>query len=402
MLLFFSVLGVFLSSILIYFNARNNKTTLYLGLFFFFLSLYSLFQYILLYSKSVQLISLFLFNIAIVSSPLYLIGPMLYWYFRSVLTDDSRLMRKDLWHLLPMIIYFIAALPHSFVPWNEKVEVARTLVQNPEFMQSYRATLLSWILPAEVEYLSRPLLVLGYTLWSAGLFINYLLKAKATSVFSRQQFMKKWLFIFLGFLLVLEITQILQISRGFKLDFSEFYFHFNVIRLISVSGLIGLLVTPFFFPSILYGMPRLPVPEPEPAKEGKTENLLTENISKTQLRLENSYLNSIGHKVDSYMTESKPYLQPELNLSQVSVQTSVPIHHLGYYFKEVKKKPFHDYRNEWRVDHAKKLIAEGKINQMTLEAIGLSSGFSNRNAFRIAFQRVEGVTPADYSSSYSN
>jgi AraC-like DNA-binding protein len=396
MLLFLSMLGIFLSAILLFFNARENRLTLFLGLFFLFLSLYSLYQYILLYSKSVFLISLFLFNIAIVSSPLYLIGPMLYWYIRSVLTDNAKLTRRDFWHLVPMIIFFIAALPHAFVPWHEKVEAARTVVADAGFMGEYRATLLAKIFSPTLEYLTRPVLVLGYTLWSAGLFFNYLIRKESSLVLSKQHFMTKWLFLLLGFLLILEVSQMLLIIRAFKMDFSYLYFHINLLRILSSFGLTGLLITPFFFPSILYGLPRLPYSLTDTRKEENPEKLIPENIKK-QLHLENNYLDSLGQQVDVYMEKFKPYLQPELNLSQVSFHLGVPTHHLGYYFKEVKKQPFHDYRNKWRIKHAKKLIREGKNNEITLEAIGTLSGFTNRNAFRAAFQKLEGTSPAAYT-----
>jgi AraC-like DNA-binding protein len=399
MLLFISVLGILLSVILLYFNARNNKSTLYLGLFFLFLSLYSLYQYILIYSKSVMLVSLLLVNIAVLSSPLYLIGPLLYWYFRSILSDDSRLRRTDFWHVLPAAIFFISAMPHAFTSWPEKMEAARTLIENPDYIQIYKATILNRVFPVFIEFLSRPLLVLGYTLWSAGLFIHYLKLKTGSGVFSKQHFMKSWLWLLLGFLLVLEITQILLIIKGFEMHFSKLYFEINILRTISGSGLIGLLITPLFFPSILYGLPRLPKKLSVAGIAENEETLLPESYTKNQLRLEYSYLDTIGQKVDAYMEESKSYLRPELNLSYVSVQLGVPIHHLGYYFKEVKKRPFHDYRNEWRIKHAKKLIDEGKNNELTLEAIGKLSGFTNRNAFRTAFRKTEGKPPGEYTTS---
>lgn len=43
-------------------------------------------------------------------------------------------------------------------------------------------------------------------------------------------------------------------------------------------------------------------------------------------------------------------------------------------------------------------MKEGKNNEMTLEAIGLLSGFPNRDSFRTAFQRIEGLTPAVFIS----
>lgn len=403
MLLFLSILGIFLSVILLYFNARKNASTIYLGVFFMLLSLYGFYQYVLLYSKSVALVSLFLFNIAIISSPLYLIGPMLYWYIRSVLTDNSRLKRSDIWHLFPMIIFFIAAIPHLFIPWHEKIATARAVVVDPGFMVVYRATLLAKIFSPTLEYLTRPMLVLGYTLWSAGLFINYLIKKKVSIVFSKQHFMKKWLFLFLGFLLILEITQILLIIKAFEMHFSELFFAtLNVIRILSEVGLIGLLISPFFFPEILYGLPRFP----ESGLTSNTEKMASDQVSGNPERksnhLESNYIHYINQKADLCMMEAQPYLSPDFNLVKLSVQTQIPVHHLSYYFREEKKQHFNDYRNEWRIKHAKNLIRKGKANEFTLETIGLQSGFSSRNTFLTTFKKVEGITPSAFAAQIKN
>ena len=96
MLLFLSLLGFFLSLILLYFNSKKNSSSIYLGVFFLLVSHYGFCQYVLLFSKSVFLIELLLLGFAIVFPPLYLIGPVLYWYVRSVLTDNYRLKRKDI------------------------------------------------------------------------------------------------------------------------------------------------------------------------------------------------------------------------------------------------------------------------------------------------------------------
>jgi len=258
MLLFLSILGILLSVILLVFNARKNGSTVYLGIFFLLISLYGFYQYALLYSKSVLLVEILLVGFLVVFPALYLIGPMLYWYLRSVLTDNSHMKRNDIWHLLPMIIYFLAALPYTLVPLSDKVEAAIEVVKDVSYMQTYHATLIDRLFPVSAIYLSRPILVLGYTLWSAGLFINYMVKKKATEVLSKQQFMKKWLCLLLGFLLILEVTQILLIIKAFEMHFSDLYFTLNILRILSAFGLIGLIISPLFFPKILYGLPRMP------------------------------------------------------------------------------------------------------------------------------------------------
>ena len=398
MLLFLSILGFFRSLILLYFNARKNGSTIYLGIFFLLISLYGFYQYVLLYSKSVFLIEILLLGFVIVFPVLYLIGPMLYWYIRSVLTDNSCFKRKDIWHLLPMMIYFLSALPYIFVPFADKIQAATKVVKDVSYMLTYKATILDQIFSVSAIYLSRPILLLGYTLWSAALFINYLITKKSSEVLSKQHFMKKWLCLLLGFLLILEVTQIILIVKAFEMYFSDLFFALNVFRIFSAAGMIGLLISPFFFPAILYGLPRLPDStltvkneagntEPEPIGERKTNN-----------QYEAHYLNSIDRKANFYIQEHQPYLQPDFNLAQLSAQIHIPVHHLYYYFREEKKQHFNDYVNEWRINHAKNLIKEGLTKEHTLEAIGLISGFPNRNSFSATFRKVEGIPPKTYVS----
>ena len=173
MLLSLSLTGIFLSVILLFFNAGKNASTIYLGGFFFLVSLYGLTQYVLFNSKSIFLVAVFFINIGFLA---YLIGPMLFWYIRSVLTDNPRLKRRDLWHFLPMIIFLIISLPHIFIPWSEKIEIAVKLIDDPAFIAKYRGNILYAIFPTILIYLSRPILILCYILWSAGLFISYKLR----------------------------------------------------------------------------------------------------------------------------------------------------------------------------------------------------------------------------------
>jgi AraC-like DNA-binding protein len=323
---------------------------------------------------------------------------MLYWYVRSVLTDSAKLYPLDIWHFLPMGIYFIAAMPEGFLPWHEKVELATKAVEDPGFICVYQATLLTEIFPQVAVFLSRLLLILGYTLWSMGLLFIYLEREESSMVFSKQLFMKKWLFCLLGFVFVLVATQIPLVIKSFQLHFGEYYFTLKVIQGISVTGLIGLLISPFLFPSVLYGLPRIPELAQASETKIKDPSNQTESPKRNLFSFESDYLNSIEEKAVSYMEQHKPYLEPDCNLAYFSKLINIPAHHLAYYFREVKKQPFTDFRNEWRINHAKTLIKDGKANEITLEAIGLQSGFSSRNAFITDFKKIEGVSPGVFAS----
>jgi len=91
MQLIFSIIGIVLSTILLYFNARSNKSTIYLGLFFILVSTYSFIHFAIFSSGSIILIGIILVNFGFLT---YLIGPSLYLYIRSILEDDPRLKKR--------------------------------------------------------------------------------------------------------------------------------------------------------------------------------------------------------------------------------------------------------------------------------------------------------------------
>jgi AraC-like DNA-binding protein len=321
---------------------------------------------------------------------------MLFWYVRSILTDNPRLGKWDLLHFLPMVAFLAATIPYMLTPYSLKVEVAAKIVEDSMNLGKYNGTYI--IFPVIVTYLSRPVLILGYTLWSAGLFIRYLLKKGKSSVLSRQHFMAKWLSVLLVLLFIWIFSHFIIFLEFFTWSDIKIFYTLNVLQVLSGTGLIGLLISPFFFPGILYGLPRVPqgllTSEPDAAENDSSP----EKTNKHLLSFESDYLHSIGRKADFCMNELHPYLQPNFNLFKLSVLIDIPVHHLAYYFREEKKQSFNDFRNEWRLTHAKRLIREGKASELTMEAIGLLSGFSSRNTFLIAFKKAEGIAPAVYAA----
>ncbi|MCK9205087.1 MAG: helix-turn-helix domain-containing protein [Bacteroidales bacterium] len=397
MLLFLSLTGIFLSVILLSFNARKYTSSIYLGLFFFLVSMYGLIQYILVFSKSRLLVALVFVHPIFL---MYLVGPMLYWYVRSVLTDDSRLKKKDLWHLLPALIFLLSVIPYLFTPWAEKIENADLLIASISNLKTIHSSLLYNFIPQAVIFISRPALALCYTLASIVIFIRWAHQRRNAGVLSQQRYLIRWLTVLLGFFLILLVSLLLALTEAYSYKNLNLYFTLELLQLFSGIGLTGMLISPFFFPSLLYGMPRFPVEE-----KGIRIRALSRDQADEAIRqrkgpdFETDYLVGIEDKVNRCMEELKPYLQSECNLAYISKMIGVPAHHLGYYFREVKKQPFNDFRNEWRIKHAKDMIRGGKTDELTLEAIGHTSGFSSRNTFYLCFKKVEGITPSVYASN---
>ena len=70
-------------------------------------------------------------------------------------------------------------------------------------------------------------------------------------------FMIRWLSVFLGFQLILITSHLYAMFITFTAD-SNVFFGVNSLQILSAMGMTGLLVSPFFIPGILYGLPRVP------------------------------------------------------------------------------------------------------------------------------------------------
>ena len=393
MLLSFSFFGFIFSAILLFFNAKRNASSIYLAAFFFLVSLYSFIEYAVVYSKSVPLVAAIFINVGFLS---YLTGPMLYWYFRSVLSDDSRLKKKDLWHLLPMLIFLAGTMNYIFTPWSYKLDIASRLVEDRNFIGEFEYVYLYKLIPKHLVYLSRPVLIFIYALVSLAALFRFAHKKTATKVFARHKYIIKWLSVLLAFLFVLIVSHTLFLKESFAMQDSGLFYTLSFLQVLSLIGLTGLMISIFFFPGILYGLPQLPKSYDINIHESEIRKVFREPISKSNQTYKTEYLDSIRQKTDVCMKELQPYLQSDCNLATIAKLTHIPAHHISWFFREIMRQSFNDYRNEWRVKHAKLLILEGRSSELSMEGIGLLSGFSSRNAFYSAFKKAEGMTPGAF------
>lgn len=397
MLLFLSLTGIFLSVLLLYHNARKFPSAVYLGLFFFLVSLYGLIQYALMYSGSVFLIAIFLLNPAFLT---YLTGPMLFFYVRSILNDDHRLTRTDLLHFLPSLLFLIFSVPYMLTPWQVKLTHAERLADDANYIGRFDGLGLSKFIPGQVIFLSRPLLILIYALAILLLLVRFIRRHRASGILFRQAYMMKWISVLMAFLLILLISQLIQLDVAFIHKDTHSFFTLNLLQVLSAAGLTGLLISPFFFPAILYGLPQIPQPGPSHPNPEPLSHPQKGGIRKNQPGFETDYLKFIDQKIGTCMREVQPYLQTGCNMADISRLIGIPVHHLAYYFREYKQQSFNDFRNEWRIKHAKSMIHTGKARELTLEAIGQASGFSTRNTFFTSFKKVEGISPGNYVSNW--
>lgn len=92
------------------------------------------------------------------------------------------------------------------------------------------------------------------------------------------------------------------------------------------------------------------------------------------------------------------YLEPSLKLKDVSDKTGLPLYVVSSVFNSGFGKTFFDFVNEYRIEHACKIL-QSVNNPAKMETIGYDSGFNSKTAFYRAFKKFKGVTPQELKNN---
>lgn len=394
MLLYFSLLGFLISGILLFYNKKKNPASAYLAFFFLLVSLYRLNEYVILYSKSV-------FWNAIISSNFvflaYLIGPFLFFYVRSVVCGKTKLTSIDLVHFLPAALFFLALIPYITTPFSYKMEIAQKIVSDSSFLYGFKPTIFSDIFSVRAVYYSRPVSIFAYSVYSIFILSKCVItRNKANLIID--QVVLRWLV----FLLFVTVSSFLihwwTIIYMFGNESTILFIEGELILKLAWLSFMILIISPLLFPKILYGIGA--TENSWLILEEKSNSINQEGIMAKQASIvDKEYYMQIGILIDEYLTEKKSFINSGYNLTQLAEEIGLPVHHLSYYFREIRQQNFTDYKNELRVKYACELILRDQFKDMTLEAIGEEAGFSSRVTFMRAFKKVTNQTPGNFKIS---
>jgi AraC-like DNA-binding protein len=90
------------------------------------------------------------------------------------------------------------------------------------------------------------------------------------------------------------------------------------------------------------------------------------------------------------------YLDLDLNLAQLSGTANVPAHHASQAISEVGGGSFYDMLTARRVAEAQRRLLAPENAQVSVDVLGMESGFRSRSAFYAAFKAATAVTPAEF------
>ncbi|AKK74505.1 quinolinate synthetase [Chryseobacterium gallinarum] len=103
----------------------------------------------------------------------------------------------------------------------------------------------------------------------------------------------------------------------------------------------------------------------------------------------------IKKQLEKVMDAQKPYLDSELNLIKLAEILLVSTHHLSYVINTGFGKNFFQYVNEYRIEHAKKLLQDSD-HKYSILGIAYESGFNSKTSFNTTFKKLTGKTPSEY------
>lgn len=397
MLLYISLLTIILSSLLVTYNWRINKNTIYLGAFFSILATYGLTHYFTIYANSPFWLAVFYNNF----SPFwFLTGPLLLFYYRGTLTDNSRLKGTDIIHFIPFLVQLIGIFPYLLTPFSYKIDIAAQILNDLNLITQFKV---NWITKPIVNFLGRPILVflyLGYITYL--LWLNNPKSNRAKVPIQQFKLTYRWL-------ILLEVTTAILIINFFLLSLSlskqtvtatmvnaQFTHFFSGIAYFCMSFMLLL------FPRILYGMPIYTantITEISSQEKLKKEtNPIVEPINivaEIQLPQDDPFFELVD-KINAYLKKEEPYLNPEFTINELAASLKVPVHHVSYCLNTLMNVKFTSLRTQLRIQYAAKLLDSGQADELSMDGIGKKSGFSTRSNFYNAFKTETGMTPSEY------
>jgi AraC-like DNA-binding protein len=318
----------------------------------------------------------------------YLIYPFLYIYVRNTFYPGRLWKKPDLLLLIPALIYIVDMLPFFFAPAEKKIAIFKESLSNLGKLQRVAE---GWIHINGLHFILRYLFAFVLLV----LIILMIIRNKNNQAWqAASQVNRPFYFIILLTVLYSPtlfpgIFGVLFHSPWFDLEF--------LVTSLSVS-LIGVVFFMIFSPEVLYGYLKSvkdlrPPPSSPVISDVKNERL--DEVAKREKEL-HIQVDFILAKMELYIKEQRPFLQPGFSIRDLSKELSVPVYQISYIINHKHDRHFSNWLNHYRIEYFLELARSDQYKNITLEALAKDAGFANRITFINAFKREKGMSPGAF------
>lgn len=352
-----------------------NKSSLWLGLFTLLCALYIapfMFGYAGWYSKEIYRNILFYTPF----QQLFLLAPVLYFYFKTLLDKSFSFSAKDYIHFLPATLYLIYSI---IVFLTDRVILKEYYFyadgKDKDFSTWYQIT---------GFFLLTFYLIQSLKTYNEYKTITYNLVSFAESVMFR--WAKRFL---IAFLMLIAIRIVFFIANPEWDQFGKkfwYYVCFSVLfYYVSISGYTNSVLSTTSFRDSTRNFE-------DDSKLNDEETINDKNTIKTEM----ADLDSWKEKIESLMLVDKMYENPELVISDLSNRLGTHSKKISQVINEGFEMNFNDFVNHYRTKALITKIEEGEHNIQTLLGLALDCGFNSKSTFNRAFRRATNLSPKEY------
>ncbi len=386
-LLIFFFHGIVFSTLLLIKGVRTeNKSSLLLSLFTLLCSFYIapfMLGYAGWYSQQPYRDILFYFPF----QQLFVLPPILYFYFKTLLDKSFQFSRKDLTHFIPALLYLI----YSIV-----VFISDKIILNEYYFykDGKDKDFSSW-------YQIVGLFLLGYYLTESLKTYYKYKRITYNEVSFAESVMFKWAKRFLlAFLMLIAIRILFFILNPEWDEFGKkfwYYLCFSILfYFISISGYVNSILSVTSFKDVIINSDNnLNLEMDHSIKTGfDLTNSTKNNLKDTEIEIPD--LDKWKEKIETLMLVDKMFKNPELVISDLSNKLGTHSKKVSQVINQGFDLNFNDFVNHHRIKALLQKIEEGEHNIQTLLSLALECGFNSKSTFNRAFKRATSLSPKEY------
>ncbi|HXB45074.1 MAG TPA: helix-turn-helix domain-containing protein [Puia sp.] len=310
------------------------------------------------------------------SNLLFVCGPLIFLYTKSVLYKDFRFTVRNSLHFLPFIIFF-SALEISYLSagHQRQMEILTTITERKTPGTVYLASLVVYV--HFVIYL-----------YSASRLLIQYRKAASNHFSNAQRATLGWLQTTIEFFFIIILISATNSYLSFQLLNHAYFFVFSIMVFLLLLFVMVAFFKALRNPQIFSGWDEKQIEEAlKPAKYASSQ------LNETQKR-------QILDRLQLHMKASKPYLEPELTLDELAAQLSLKPKILSQVINELLNQSFFECINSYRIDEAKRLLTHPKDKKITVLEVMYEVGFNSKSSFNTIFKKQTGITPSEFKRQY--
>ena len=299
-----------------------------------------------------------------------LLAPLIYFYVVSMMDSTFKFERKHLLHFIPFaisqsyafVVYFLAFSIENF---GQKDILANSLMFSEVKKTEDYLSLLSIMI----------YLLLGYRKLKD--YRKWLDESTSDSTFPDFNWLKN-IFILssiLGCFLLTNYTLDLAFSLREKTSL-----HWQLVQVF-----IAVLI--YYFGFVGYKQPHY---EKVIVKNPNTET--------GKIKLSKEKQESIVKAIDKAFQEDKVYLNPTINIQQLSKILGIPQRHVSLVINKHYNQKFRDLINKYRIEEVKLKLSDPSLEHLSILGVALECGFNSEASFYRIFKKNTGLSPKEYLS----